>query len=133
MTNILTMLIPKAKVDYLYSDFTIRQSLEKMYAHSYGTIPVIDRKTGKYIRSVNQGDFLSYILVNKIDFNKFERLPLDEIKESRVIKPVYSTANINDLTETILNQNYVPVVDDNDVFIGIVTRSSVMSKYLNIK
>lgn len=132
MTNILMLLIPKASVDYLFSDFTVRQSLEKMYAHGYNTIPVIDRKTGKYLRSVSYGDFLEYLLKNKLDFKDLEKLYLDNIKHSRDIKAVNSTTEISNLISTMLQQTYVPVVDDKGVFIGIVTRKTILSKYLKI-
>lgn len=49
-TNILMLLIPKAQVDYLCSDFTIRQALGKMNAHGFNTIPVINKETGVYER-----------------------------------------------------------------------------------
>ncbi len=131
-TNILMLLIPKAQVDYLYSDFTIRQALEKMNAHGFNTIPVINKETGVYERSITYGDFLSYILKNRTDFDEFEKLPLKDVKSNRNIKAVSSTKDISDLVSTILEQNYVPVVDDKNVFIGIVTRKKVMSNYLNI-
>ena len=35
----------------------------------------------------------------------------------------------NDLFSIITNQNFVPIVDDSNVFIGIITRKSVI-KYL---
>lgn len=131
-TNILMLLIPKAQVDYLYSDFTIRQALEKMNAHGFNTIPVINKETGVYERSITYGDFLSYILKNRTDFDEFEKLPLKDVESNRNIKAVSSTKDISDLVSTILEQNYVPVVDDKNVFIGIVTRKKVMSSYLNI-
>lgn len=33
---------------------------------------------------------------------------------------------MEDLFEKITNQNFVPVVDDNGIFIGIVTRKDVL-------
>ena len=106
------LLIPKAQVDYLYSDFTIRQALEKMNAHGFNTIPVINKETGVYERSITYGDFLSYILKNRTDFDEFEKLSLKDVESNRNIKAVSSTKDISDLVSTILEQNYVPVVDD---------------------
>ena len=34
--------------------------------------------------------------------------------------------SMEDLFEKITNQNFVPVVDDNGIFIGIVTRKDVL-------
>ena len=40
--NIVMLLKPKETVAYIYEDSTIRQALEKMKAHSYTAVPVID-------------------------------------------------------------------------------------------
>ena len=36
------------------------------------------------------------------------------------------TTSMQDLVERASGQNFVPVVDDKDTFIGIVTRSSII-------
>ena len=46
MDNILMFLTPKAQVDFLYEDFTVRQAIEKMEVHKYATIPVFLSMTG---------------------------------------------------------------------------------------
>lgn len=128
--NILFLLLPKNEVDYLYGDFTVRQALEKMKARRYSLIPVIDRKTGKYERSLMEGDFLYYLSTNRLAFEELEKRPLSEIASSRDIKAVNCYCQTDQLYGTIIDQNYVPVVDDNGIFIGIVTRKSVMKELL---
>ena len=59
--NIAFFLTLKKDVAYLYDDYTIRQSLEKMKFHGYSSIPVISR-TGEYVSTVTEGDFLWYML-----------------------------------------------------------------------
>ena len=59
--NIVMLLKPKETVAYIYEDSTIRQALEKMKAHSYTAVHVID-EYGKYVGTVREGDFLWYIL-----------------------------------------------------------------------
>lgn len=125
-TNVLMLLLPKVTVDYLFSDFTVRQSLEKMDAHGYNEIPVIDRQSGVYVRSVTYGDFLRYILKNRVSFDSLERIPLSAITSAHQIQPVPSTTNVDDLKDVILSQNFIPVVDDHEIFIGIVTRKSIL-------
>ena len=41
--------------------------------------------------------------------------------------PVRITAQIDELVETAMRQNFVPVIDDNETFIGIVTRRAIIS------
>jgi predicted transcriptional regulator len=46
--------------------------------------------------------------------------------------PVRVTTNMYDLVQRASTQNFVPVVDDKDTFIGIVTRSGII-KYCQEK
>jgi len=64
-TNILSLLTPKKDVACIEDDMTIRQALEKMNAHHFTAIPVINRKTGQYICSVSEGDFLRHLLAHQ--------------------------------------------------------------------
>ena len=50
----------------------------------------------------------------------------------REVKSIKIYSNIEDLLEISLDQNYVPVVDDMNHFIGIITRRSIIS-YFNEK
>ena len=38
---------------------------------------------------------------------------------------------LEDLLRTATNQNFVPVVDDRGMFIGIVTRKAIMRYYID--
>ncbi len=129
--NILFLLLPKNYVDFLYGDFTVRQALEKMKERRYSMIPVIDRETGKYLYSLREGDFLYFLAERHLSFQELEKNALSTIQPSREIKPVGVTCQINELYATISDQNFVPVIDDNGIFIGIVTRKAVMNHFLN--
>lgn len=93
-------------------------------------IPVIDRKSGKYLYSMREGDFLYYLMENRLSFEDLEHIPLSNILPSRSIVPVTIECESTTLYSTIAGQNYVPVVDDQGTFIGIVTRKAVMKDLL---
>lgn len=135
--NIAFFLTPKVNVSYIYDDFTIRQSLEKMRFHGYTSVPVISRD-GKYVGVVSNGDFLWYI----VDFMR-ENIKdgVKDMEKARVkdllrkkgqaklpVSPVRITAQIDELVETAMKQNFVPVIDDNDAFVGIVTRRAIIQQ-----
>lgn len=133
--NIAYFLTPKQETAYLYDDYTIRQALEKMRAHGYTRIPVISRD-GQYKTVVGEGDFLWYMLDlgngAGISMHGAEELKLKNIleKESRrPYRPVRITALRDELVELAMNQNFVPVTDDDGTYIGIVTRRNIL-KYL---
>lgn len=55
--NVLFFLTPKSKVAYIYDDFTLRQTLEKMEYHRYSAVPLLTRE-GKYVGTITEGDLL---------------------------------------------------------------------------
>ncbi len=128
--NILPFLTPKNQVEFLCGDMTIRQALEKMGQRKYSEIPVLDKETGRYLYSLGEGDFLWFLKDNRLDFDELERRPISQIKPTRTIATVGVSSEIEDLYGVILAQNYVPVVDDRGLFIGIVTRKTILSKFL---
>ena len=46
-------------------------------------------------------------------------------------KPVHANANMEDLLDRAINQNYVPVIDDQGSFIGIITRKAILKYCYN--
>ncbi|MFA5283453.1 MAG: CBS domain-containing protein [Bacilli bacterium] len=133
MQNILFFLIPKKNIEYIYDTYTIRQALEKMEYYHYTMIPIISRE-GKYVSSISDADLLWYIKENDLNLEKSEKMNIMEIKPFREIKSMTIDKEVTDLIELMINQNFIPVVDDVNNFIGIVTRKAVL-EYLskNIK
>lgn len=130
--NIAYFLIPKSNVAYLYDDFTVRQGLEKMKHHGYTAIPVITRD-GQYVGTVSEGDFLWRILDANQDeqrvfsMREMEQLHIHDIIRSNHNYPsVRITVSMDDLLISAMKQNFIPVVDDYDCFIGIVTRKDII-------
>ena len=126
--NVITLLTPKAQVAWLYDDFTVRQGLEKLRIHGYTAIPVLDRE-GFYIGSVSEGDFLWSLLDNRDNsLRAQEKLPLKSIIRPDFHPAVSVRVTMEELLEQAMRQSFIPVVDDRGVFIGIVTRQTIMRK-----
>ncbi len=128
MLNILRFLTPKSQVTYLKSDYTARQGLEKMHHHGHRAAPVLDDE-GHYVGTVSDGDFLR--LFYEVDMP--ELVELENIPLSRVIRtdnpPVKNSATLAALLERVKENNFVPVIDDRDCFIGIVRRTDVIEYF----
>ncbi|HBF3910667.1 TPA: CBS domain-containing protein [Clostridioides difficile] len=124
--NILFFLTPKSEVAYIYEDYTIRQALEKMEYHKYSAIPIIS-KDGKYVGTITEGDFL-WTLKNdlNLDLKGLEDVPVTDINRKMDNSSVSINADIEDLVIKSLNQNFIPVIDDQDTFIGIIKRRDVI-------
>lgn len=124
--NILFFLTPKSEVAFIYDDETLRQALEKMEHHKYSAVPTINR-LGKYIGTITEGDML-WGIKNQYDLNlrDAQHVPVSSIRRRLDNRPVYVNASMEDLMDKALNQNFVPVVDDQENFIGIITRKDII-------
>ena len=124
--NLFYLLKPKSTVSYLTNKHTIRQGLEIMRAHGYTAIPVIN-ENGEYIGTVSEGDFLWHILrFNDRDMRSQERYSVMDIVNEERNLPVKTDVSMDDLLLRVMDQNFVPVIDDRNVFIGIITRKDIM-------
>lgn len=129
--NILFFLKHKATVAYLYDDCSIRQGLEKMHAHGYTAIPVITRE-GKYIGTVSEGDFLWYIILKRTqeqNLKSLEECHIKDIIRNKRDRAVRVSETMDNLLNMVMEQNFVPVVDDRGMFIGIITRKDIIKYF----
>ena len=124
--NILFFLTPKAMCAYLYDDFTLRQALEKMESAGFAALPILNKR-GEYRGTLTEGDLLWAIKnICYMDIRQAEAHRIMEISRRRDNLPVRVTTSMHDLVERAAAQNFIPVVDDKDTFIGIVTRSAII-------
>ena len=126
MNNILFFLTPKAMCAYLYDDYTVRQALEKMEGAGFSALPILNRR-GEYRGTLTEGDLL-WAMKNMcyMDMRQAEARRIMEITHKRDNVPVRVTTSMYDLVQRASAQNFVPVVDDKDTFIGIITRSAII-------
>ena len=124
--NLLFYLTPKKDTEFLYADMTLRQSMEKFKEKNYSMIPVIDRETGEYVRTIRTNDLLDYVVKNHLDFSLLQNIPLRDIPSSWTIKAVGITEDVHKTFLLLMSQNYVPVIDARGIYIGIITRSKAM-------
>lgn len=129
MRSILEFLTPKKVTYYINERFTIRQALEKFDAHKFSTVPIID-EMGKYVGTLSEGDILRYIKnVNHFSLENAESTRISELTRYRSYVSIKVDAAIEEVFALGLSQNFVPVVDDSDTYIGIIKRSDII-KYL---
>ena len=122
--NVLFFLKPKQEVCVLHKNYTLRQGIEKMRQYGFAAVPVIDDE-GQYCGTVTEGDLLRQVLQHENNA-EWEQIPLREAMRTDVKKPVNVMADMDELLSVAVTQNFVPVVDDRGMFIGIVTRQDIM-------
>lgn len=128
--NVLKLLTPKNEVAFLNSNMTIRQGLEKFKIHGYKAVPVIN-DDGTYHGIITEGDFLWTIINNGLD--NIKELENTLIKDMNInnINSCKIDVSIDELINRITNNNFVPIVDDRNILMGIITRRSVINSLVN--
>lgn len=131
--NILFFLTPKSEVAYIHDTDSLRQALEKMENHRYSAIPIISKKEGRYMGTMTEGDLLWFIKdKGDLSVREAEDISIMDVPRKWDNEPVDVDVNMENLINKVMNQNYVPVIDDDKRFIGIITRKDVI-QYLSKK
>lgn len=124
--NILFFLTPKEEVAHVEEDDSLRQVVERLEYHGYSAIPLLSRD-GKYIGTITEGDLLWEMKDRDFpDVHRMEKIKITDVPRRRDNEAVNVLESMENLYYKITNQNFVPVVDDNQTFIGIVTRKDVL-------
>lgn len=125
--NIAFFLTPKSELVFIEKHITIRQALETMEYHRYTQVCVID-KHGRYVDALSEGDLLWHLKHKEgLMFKDTEKESIDKVKRYRETKPVLISSDIESLIELSVSQSFVPVVDDQGIFIGIIKRSDIIN------
>ena len=125
--NVFELLTPKSSVSFILDNFTVRQAVEKMLFHKFSVIPVLN-SDGEYVGSISEGDLLAFIVAQDgIDKEECESILIKDIDKYRSYKPVKVDASFDEIYEASLIQNFIPIIDDRNVFIGIIRRKEVVS------
>jgi CBS-domain-containing membrane protein len=127
--EISAFLYPKDQVAYLTTALTMLEAMERLEACQYSAIPVIDHE-GKYFGTLSEGDLL-WKLKNTpgLDFDSMSEVPVTQIKKRIHNECVRINAHMEDMLALAADQNFVPVIDDDRVFLGIIRRKDIIAYY----
>ena len=124
--NVAFFLTPKKQVIWVPERATLRQAIERMRPHGYTAIPILDAR-GCYVGTLTEGDILWHLInVREASLRMTEFIPLVAVERRTTNLPVHVDAHIESLITRAVDQNFVPVVDDSDIFIGIVPRKPII-------
>lgn len=130
--NILYFLTPKNQVANIFEDSNLRQLMEKLEYHKYSAIPVINHE-GQYVGTVAEGDILRVVKDSfNMNLQAAQGIAVKDIPRRTEVLSVNANSSMDDIIDMAIAQNFVPVTDDNNVFIGIVTRKDIL-KHLRDK
>jgi len=122
-------LLPKSETLYLTEQQTLRQAMEKMQHHGYGAVPVLNG-AGQYIGTITAADMLWYLKDSQaLNMAAAEKTLIKDVPRRRDNMPVSVSADLQNMLKVAMEENFIPVVDDLGVFIGIVRRREIMEFY----
>ena len=134
--NLAFFLKPKSEVLFLYDDMPLPEALNAFHTGGFSSVPVISRE-GLYVSTVSEGDFLWALAqtdgahLRLTPARSAEKLRLRDALRRDRNPPCPIDLAVESLLLRTTEQNFVPVVDDRGVFIGIVTRRAVLSYFLS--
>ena len=133
MKTILDFLTPKSKTFYIEGDPTIRQVVEKFDAHKFSVVAILD-ENGRFISTISEGDILRYIK-NIKNFNLMiaESVRISDVERYRPYKALSINTSLGEVIKLSLEQNFIPVVDDRNMYIGIIKRKTIIDYLLENK
>ncbi len=124
-------LTPKVQTYFIAAGSTIRQALEVFDYHKFSVVSVVDKK-GRFVSTISEGDILRYIKnVANFDMVLAEAITIENVERYRPYKALGINSSFDEIVKLSLDQNYIPVVDDRNVYIGIIKRSSIINAIVN--
>lgn len=127
--DIKSFLYPKNEVSYIMTSSNMKEALDTLEACQYTAIPILD-DNGVYIGTLSEGDLLWKLKATPgLGFDNLHEIPVVSIKKRMKIEYVAIGADLDDMLALAADQNFVPVVDDDRVFLGIIRRKDIIEYY----
>lgn len=124
--NVAFFLSPKNEIVYLYEDMTLRQAMEKMEYHRFQSLPVL-KADGTYAGVITEGDLL-WAFKNDPNFSFADASGrmLTDVPRHFHYDAITVNQPMDSLIDAAYRQSFVPVVDDSQIFIGLIKRSDII-------
>ena len=82
---------------------------------------------GKYVGTLTEGDLLWKLKnTSELNFKNINEVSIKDVERRVNHKSVTINQTMENLISLAISQNFVPVVDDNGIFIGIIKRSDII-------
>ncbi|NQX46008.1 CBS domain-containing protein [Paenibacillus tritici] len=127
--EISSFLLPKDQVAFITSSISMREALEQLENHYYSAIPIID-EAGKYVGTLSEGDLLWKLkTTDGMSFENMAGVTVGTIQRHVHNESVEIHSQMEDMLTLAADQNFVPVVDDSGIFLGIIRRKDIIEYY----
>ncbi|MCU9534209.1 cyclic-di-AMP-binding protein CbpB [Streptococcus sp. CSL10205-OR2] len=93
-------------------------------SNGFSRVPVIT-KDRKYVGTISVSDIIKYQSEHQLDVDELARLDISNMVNKR-IKTISISANLTDIMHELVDSSFLPVVTDDQTFMGIITRKSIL-------
>ncbi len=128
--KISSFLKPFYDVILVYNDQSLDEALKTMTKHRFSSIPVIS-KDQVYVGTLTEGDILHFLLKNTECLNpsQLKNHTVADVKRHRDYESVHVDSTMPLLLSKASNENFVPIVDDHQKLVGIITRKTLLDYF----
>ncbi len=128
--NITSFLKPFYEVILVYEDQPLTEALSIITEHRYSSIPIITRDQ-LYFGTLTEGDILHFLLNHTecIHPEHLSQYKVSDVKRHRDYEAVQVDSSMTTLLAKASNENFVPVVNTNHQFVGIITRKTLLDYF----
>jgi predicted transcriptional regulator len=119
-------LTPRSEVVWVSASGSIEQALERMRPNGFAAVPILDDE-GCYVGTLGTSDLMWFLLRAGGSWQELaQSTSLLAVPRSLNDSVARVDASVSALMKLVIEQSFVPVVDDRGVFIGIVRRRPVI-------
>lgn len=127
--DIIAFVKPLHEVVCVYEDMLIQDALEKMKPFRFSSIPIVSRD-GRFVGTLTEGDLLWHFQsLSPKEAKKANSTPVSQVHRFRDYKTINIHSNMDELIIKASDENFVPVIDDQEKFVGIVTRKTILNYF----
>ncbi|WAW15664.1 CBS domain-containing protein [Peptostreptococcus equinus] len=129
--NILFFITPKSDVVSVKDTDSVMQVLKILKKHKYTSVPIIN-DDGNYVGTIKEGDLLWFLEARHVDNNLLNNTNIMQVPMRYRNETAKIDTNVEELFNVLIHQNFVPVIDDSNIFIGIIKRRDALQYAYNI-
>lgn len=121
-----TIVKPADEVAVIMESNTLSHALLLMTSNKYSVVPVLDNKS-RMKGLISMPLIIEAIMdIEDIQFDKLEAIRVSEVMD--VHYPVVNEDfELEDVMRMLIHAAFITVVDENDVFVGIITRQEILT------
>jgi CBS domain-containing protein len=117
---------PKRQVVWVAADAHVSQALEQIERYRHSAVPLLDTQGG-YAGTLTEGDLLWHLKEAQGAWREVaDATPVLAVDRRMDNQAVHIDDEIETLIARAVDQSFVPVVDDRNVFVGIVRRKRII-------